>query len=359
MDARKNMCMRRLRMNVIAFAIVLCLSHLGLFGQSEWKLQSIERMLENSRSDLLIRHKFVYGYQLSVAVVFGHGNNSQFRFCLSGGVAKAVDINRPLQEMNLGYTTPPLLPSYQTEIIAYRGGIGSSLRLKERGRILFEMRNNFNLTLGASATANKEFIFYNPGRPIPKLEANSQAALFDPYDWSFTFGTTFFTGLNHKRNQQVGCATIGIYAFQASYSNDGPPFHLFEFSSGDAFDRWWTGGGHVGVYLPRDHTLITEIVLRYDKFTGWQPNAYEMASQLKLDYVPYIDKREAFQNQGGYNLTVGFMNNLMIGANCFETGRVDFQNFIHSTLGMPFHQTQLRSRQSLTYGYRFFNTYGI
>lgn len=349
---------------VLCTLLLLLGSILSARTQNDIKLRSVEETLRSNRDDALIGRKFIYGFQVGVNVVYGHGNESQFRFCFSGGVARGVDINKPLNGIGDAfnadkslYVTPPMLVSFQPELLIYRGGLGSSLMIREKGKIHCELRNSFGLTLGYSSTCNGEFRNKHWGRPMSKMEANSQAALYDPYGISVTAATTFVTDLTSDRHQQVGNFNLGLGPVQLDYSNDGPFFDKMVFSSGDAYDRWWTGGGHIGVYLPSDHALVTEIVLRYDKFTGFQQNAYEVARQLRLDYIPYIDAREAFKNQGGYNITVGFQNNLNIGFNVFEVGRFDMQNLIHTTLGMPFHQPQLKTRQSVCYGYRAFNTF--
>lgn len=339
------------------------------FAQQDIKLRSVEGMLANSREDALIHRKFIYGFQVGINVTYGERNNGQLRLCISGGMARAIDVNRPVNKVhekleNTGssYVAPPLMLVFQPELLIFRGGLGSSLMVGEREKIRAELRNSFAVLAGftnvrSDGTFSKSKSY---GRPISKLEANSQAALYDPYGISVTLGTTFISGLGKTNpvQQQVGNFNFGLGPLQLDYSNDGPFFET-KLAQGDAYDRWWTGGGHVGVYLPSDHALITEIVLRYDKFTGFQQNAYEVARQLRLDYIPYLDKREAFKNQGGYNLTIGFENNMYFGMNLFEVGRIDMQNLIHTGMGMPLHQPQLKSRYSAVYGYRVFNSNAI
>ncbi len=339
------------------------------FAQQDLKLRSVEGMLASSREDALLHRKFIFGFQVGINVTYGERNNGQLRLCISGGMARAIDVNRPVNNVheklgNTGssYVAPPLMLVFQPELLIFRGGLGSSLMVGEREKIRAELRNSFAVLAGFSnvrsdGTFSKSKAY---GRPISKIEANSQAALYDPYGVSATLGTTFISGLGKADvvHQQVGNFNFGLGPLQLDYSNDGPFFET-KLAQGDAYDRWWTGGGHVGVYLPSDHALITEIVLRYDKFTGFQQNAYEVARQLRLDYIPYIDKREAFKNQGGYNLTIGFENNMYFGMNLFEVGRIDMQNLIHTGLGMPLHQPQLKTRYSACYGYRGFNSTAI
>lgn len=319
-------------------------------AQSEIKLSSVERTLHTNRSGLLEDEKFSFGFSIGLAVEFGQANTSQLRGSFGAGASKALG----LTDFGLD-----VVPSYQIELQIYRGGLGSSLAVLQRNKVHAEVHNNFAFYTGYSRMEDYGFKYIAYGRPMLKIVGNSYQALYDPFDVSIGFGSTFVTGINHNRNQQIGTFILGIHNFQAAYYNDGPFFNYKVLPLGDAYDRYWTGGGQIGIYRPDDKSLVTEIVAKYDKYTGWQPNAYEVASLLGIDYVPYSNIAEALYNQGRWSWSAGFKNNLQISYNRYEPQYLDVQNLIHRTIGQPFHQVQLKKHWSMAYSYRAFNLYNF
>lgn len=331
--------------------LLMCflLSKSVAWAQSDWASPEVTSLLGDARSRLLKGEGFIAGVALNVSVEFGMANNSQFRLSLSGGVSRGV-LRR---ESSL--KVAPAVANVQSELLLFRGGLGATMSNKERARLNLEWRNQFTVVVGYAHNAAGRFLNPVAGRPLTVFLGNSNPALFDPFDVSLIVGSTFVNGVNVPQKQQIGGLSLGLYNVQVSYYNDGPIYNWFFMPTGDAYDRWWTGGGRVGYYNASDRTFFTSLELRYDKFTGYQPNAYELASRLGLNFIPYKNKREALKNQGRYTLLAGVRNRMQVGISLYDPRMVDFQNMIHTVGRMPFHQTNLKQRVGVQYDYRLSN----
>lgn len=296
---------------------------------------SITQALEDQRSGMLSGRQVYFGFDVGVSAVFGLNakNFSELRFNASAGVSRAFGWDADYANF---------LGSYQIQLECFKGGVGSSLLGTERAKLLFEIRNIFQLNGG--------YVSNNPvyGRPLTKLVGHSESPLRDPFDYSIALGSMFVNGLNHDRNQQLGFAQVGILPVAVCYMNDGPFFHVL--GLGDGYDRWWTGAGYAGVYFQNDHGFITEMSLQYQRYTGWQPNLYEMSNFLGIDYLSYKDKKEAFLNQGAWTYNVGIRNTLAIYFKFYEVKKLDIQNLLHISNNYTFHPNVLKRRYALGTG---------
>lgn len=289
--------------------------------------------LDHSRSELLTRHRAVAG--LTFKLTIDLAKKTELRVSVSAGIQQAVE---PFKESNHF-----LLPSYQIELMCYRGGIGSSLMTTERQKFMFEIHNNINMTIGFEQS-NSTY-----GRPLWKSGSTSANSLYDPYKTSLTLGTTFVNGLNHERNQRVGIMNFGCKRFQVAYLNDATPFHWIWLN--DTYDRWLTGALIVSLYEPRKWGNLTEISVRYDRYTGWQQNAFEASGALQLDRIAYKDKREVFLNQGRWQVSCGLNNNTNLAVGFYS--RNDLQDFIHYRISHdPWHQRTQKSSVSFGGSYK-------
>lgn len=339
----------------ITFLLVFMSTTFVAKAQEDIRLRDVNETLNNNRQNLLINRKFVFGASIAVTVEFGKANTSQYRFSLNGGVSKVVSVFS--NKNKYGFPPyPSLMPALQTELIFFRGGLGTSQALGNRGRINLEMRNQFSLTLGKSSLRDSTFQFRANGRPLAIFMGNSNSVLVDPYDVSVTIGSVFINRIRSEVKQQVGGLTLGVHPISINYSNEGPIFRSFLFPMGDGYDRWWTGGGRIAYFNLGHKSGIHKIDFQYDKFTGWQPNCYETARRLGMKVTPYIDANQALFNQSRYLIAVTINNNFTAGLGIYDARMVDFQNMIHSVGRMPIHQTQLKRRYSGYIQYRLFNT---
>lgn len=293
----------------------------------------ITEALEEQRDGMLARREVFFGFNLGVSAIVGKNNLSEFRFNVSAGVSRAFGWDSDYANF---------LGSYQLQIECFRGGVGSSLLGTERARFLFDLRNIFQVNGG--------YVANNPvkGRPLTKLVGHSESPIRDPFDYSLSLGTVFINGLNHNRNQQLGFFGIGVLEFAAGYVNDGPFFSAFGF--GDGYDRWWSGAGFAGVYFQNNSGFITEMSLQYQRYTGWQPNLYEMSNYLGIDYLSYKRKKEQFFNQGVWTYNIGLRNSIRIYANIYEVKKLDIQNLLHIGNSYTFHPNTLKKRFTMGAG---------
>ncbi|MCH2224884.1 MAG: hypothetical protein MK066_08960 [Crocinitomicaceae bacterium] len=314
---------------LVLFLLVICLNS---FGQLFTNPRAITSTLEEQREHLIANHGFLIGYNAGITFAFGQHNTSEIRFNFSIGASKGFGSTFP--------NSAPFLGTYQIQLEAFKGGVGSSLLGGERAHFIWELRNILQLNIGHVANNTVK------GRPLTKLVGSSEYAIKDPFDYSFGIGTVFVNGLNHKRNQQLGYFTGGVLEIGFGYLNDGPPFGWM--GLGDTYDRWWTGAGYLGAYFQNNNGFITDIALQYQRYTGWQPNLYEMTNMLGLDYLSYKDKTEQFLNQGSWTWTSGILNSIRIDVKIYEAKKFDIQNLIHIGRNFTFHPNALKKR--VTFG---------
>jgi len=157
----------------------------------------------------------------------------------------------------------------------------------------------------------------------------------------------------HRQNrlrQTSGSLFVGHRRLNYFYHNEGPPFNFI--GLGDGYDRLYTGGGHLGVLLGRPdpqnlRILDKEIFVSYERFTGYEHNAYESAVALSLDHVNYENLEVATQNRGFFKLGISNFNKIGGGLIINENDRLDAQNIIHIIRSEALHRTANRSSFSL------------
>jgi|GEM_PF-2160254 len=140
------------------------------------------------------------------------------------------------------------------------------------------------------------------------------------------------------RTQRVGSVYAAAGPIELFYYNDGTPFGK---NLGDGKDRYFTGGGYVGYQFANDQTWSREpnpaLRLSFDRYTSYRENAFELATAMKFDYVPYRENANFF-NRGSVRL--GFFSDRLWGeAALNDSDGLDFQNLIHRVSGMAYHRT--------------------
>lgn len=288
--------------------------------------------------------KLQYGIGLSLKVDIIKNTFGYYRLSFTGGAG--IPFGK-----ELGLARNALISYYFLELDFFRGGLGAPTLALDNQKILIELRQSFLLSVGR--TFKKEKFNYN--RPVMQFVSNSSHPLYDPYNSSFTLGTTFINGLNIKRSQRVGIASIGWNYIQVTYLNDGPPFASDWLPFGDGFDRWWTGSGQLGCYIP-DNNWCRSFEIKYDKFTGLQPYAYEAATALRLKHIPYKSKETRLFNRQRFELSMGTNKGLGISFNLYDIRIIDVQHYIHNNK-YSYHDTPLKWRMGT--GLFYNNTYII
>src|SRR5690606_41604457 len=81
----------------------------------------------------------------------------------------------------------------------------------------------------------------------------------DLFVGSFGVGTNLVLN-NQRRIQVVGVGGFNLWRrVTLWYYNDGGPFFKY---FGDRYDRWWTGGGGLEIYLGRSEEHTSELQSR-------------------------------------------------------------------------------------------------
>jgi len=306
-----------------------------LVCQNELLNSDIEKYFTDYKGKVLDSNKLAVGIKFGISIDLGWKKNGSIR----GFVSVSA-----LQNLTTG--SYKVLLGGQSELDIFRGGLGSSLLNENKSVINIEWRNSVMLLTGIDKN--------NPvyGKPGFVTVENETGALIDPLDYSFSLGTTFVNGINHKRNQQIGTVSISILQWLVQYYNDGPPFNILPF--GDGYDRYWTGGGLIGFYFNNNNGFITDFVIRYDNYTGYQRNLYEVAGILKMDNLAYKNEEQQMFNQARFIYKVGVRNSFQLTYSVFEPKRTDIQYFIHHYLShSPFHPRPLKRRHTFGANYKY------
>jgi len=300
---------------------------------------NVKDVFASYKSNIIHKKKAVWGISLGATIDFGRKRNASFRLFVSGAIAKN------LYHKNKFNT----LATMQSEVEFFRGGIGSSVLNDDRYKFHIEMRTYPQLVFGLDYGMEMD------GRPMNISIGQSMSTLYDPFDGSVSIGTIFINGINHNRNQQLGFFSLGVRQFQGYYANDGPPFGSFGF--GDSFDRLWTGAGQLGVYFLNDFGFITDFAIRYDKFTGYQPDLYELSYTLQVDNLPYKDTEKQYYNQSRYQIRLGLRNTTHLTGSIFNPKRGDVQDYIHYGFSYPYHVNPMETFFTLgvDYQYKYLN----
>jgi len=235
----------------------------------------------------------------------------------------------------------------QSKLVFYRGGLGTSFFDQKNFRVNIDLRNTLTLSTGYG---ENDFI----GKPFFVEQGMNVSPHFDLFFYSLGLGTTFINGINHSRNQQVGSLSLSGGPVNFQYYNDGTPFGIF--GTGDLFDRYWTGGGSIGYYSKKNRHFINEFIIRYDNYTGYQPNLFNVAGLLDINHMPYKTEKEQFFNQARYKFSLGLYSNNRFNISLWEPVYTDVQNFIHYNISNdPFHARPFKKRTTLGYDYINFN----
>lgn len=262
------------------------------------------------------------------------GYQSSFRLAIGGGVGVMLNNN--------------LMPHAQLALVAFQGGLGSSLSMAERNKLVLET----NLTVGFTGGGKRAVDGFR--RPLYTFGKFVPTPLYNPFNGYGTLATTQVFRLSkfgtpnalgkYRYSQKIGSVTVGGAGFDINYYNDGTPFHWM--GLGDGKDRYWTGGGFVSFHLPNYHdnavgNPVRNVIIGFDRFTGFTPDAFEVADQLGLGFVPYKDVRQAFFNKGRLfaGIELAHHPGAAVYAQFLDNDKLDVQNVIHALIKAPRHLT--------------------
>lgn len=280
---------------------------------------------------------------LRVQVAIGGKGNSYFSASLAFGASKPL-FKGPIR----------MMPAYQATFNLYSGGPGDNiLANNKKGRLDFV--NSLSITSGLEAQPADIQPASDMLLLVGSFNQQTATVIENPMNSSLTLGTSFiFNGQN--RNQQIGFGDINVNrTVHFVYYNDAIPFNWFFL--GDAYDRWWSGGGVLELFLPKlfkDHYLSRgKIFWGFDRFTGNVQNAYVLSKFMSFRYIPVKDEIENFFNQSsnkwGYT---NFDDNYTISFNLLGPTSWDVQNWLHDKLGFPRHITLGSTQRLVVFEYQ-------
>jgi len=270
-----------------------------------------------------------YGYSIKLITEF-RGRRDEwlsFRLGVSGGIGAYTGNNW-------------FYPSLNVDLMLYHGGIGSSRPgIKEKNFIDIEGVISYTITAGWN-NRMRQTSDIRPGiRNYPLYYFNNWnfPSLQNPYNYSASFGGNYVFFLTHvpaRANQFVGFLNIHVDRFQVNYTNDGPPFFL---PFGDKYDRLHTGAGFISFHGD-DDWLINLVEVGFNKFTGFNQSAYELANRLGNNYVFYKDEKQNYYNKSNWIINIAnTTENLGLTFGLYNYVFQDVQHRIHTRGFFPFH----------------------
>jgi hypothetical protein len=268
-----------------------------------------------------------YGYSLKGLIEIGHRKKSvHWRLGLSGGIGAFLG-------------NEWLYPSLNTDLMLYRGGIGSKYPGSNVGSgIEFEWIISYTFTAGFEnrMRANHRI---QPGirnYPLYYFNTFTYPSLQNPYNYSFSYGgnvVIFFTK-KKDRVKRIGYLGIHVDRLQIGYINDGPPFGP---PFGDKFDRYHTGGGFL-TFHGNNNWPVNLLEVGFNKYTGYSRNAYELANKLGTGYVYYRDIEQQYYNKSRFYLNIGnTYRQWGASFSLYNHPRFDVQHTIHLNSFYPLH----------------------
>lgn len=233
------------------------------------------------------------------------------------------------------FSQQAVIPMLDFNISLYNNNLGAS--------VLKSFRNLFHINVSLGPTISYSFIdasIEHPGyipiftstfNNISNSDYDNNIGFSVIYNWQFNFGG----GIKARSvNQRIGNLFVSTKYVFLQYYNDGGPVNKW---FGDKEDRYWTGGGSIGTKFTSQHQLHY-LKVTFDKYSGFNQNAFEATSLLYSDNVNYKDVTETSYNSGKYSIK--YLNpNLHFGAAInFWNSTFDFQDFIHRDISSsPYH----------------------
>ncbi|HMR42634.1 MAG TPA: hypothetical protein PKC40_02310 [Saprospiraceae bacterium] len=292
-------------------------------------------------------------FGISLRYFFNPRSATNFTFSLAASISQPIPLKKLSDESSGGAYA---FPAYQASLNIYANGLGDNI---------FDSYRQTNVDFVSS------FVFHfgfdkreNPAYPVPLRPFNSMTApvLENPFVGSFGVGTNLVLN-NQRRIQVVGVGGFNLWRrVTLWYYNDGGPFFKY---FGDRYDRWWTGGGGLEIYLGdgknepdnfAQYFLESTIFAYYDRFTGDVQDGFLVSNYLSFPFIPAKDMSQNFLNRG--QLSFGYLNrsdNWSASWNMMGRFKLDVQDAIHRGLGMA-HHPSLASRKDLL-GIGYFNNF--
>ncbi len=170
--------------------------------------------------------------------------------------------------------------------------------------------------------------------------------LQNPFQHSFSFGFNLIWSPNESRTEQpqrVGYTGVMIdRRFQISVYNDGSIWAKTGLA--DGLDRFYTGGGVITYHMDRKNDINT-LEASFHKFTGHEKYAFDTATLLQLDFIPFKKDSTYYYSKSRFRFTAtSLKNNGGIHLTLHNTDK-DPQDWIHFMQDSAYHPDVFYNRE--------------
>lgn len=271
--------------------------------------------------------KFNLGLALKLNLGIG-GKRSTFY-----NLSVAAGLSRNIQKERLN-----ILPGAQVTLNYYSKGPGTSVIAHSNRFGQLDVVSSFYVVGGYNWNGNGREKY------IRTFNQMSATTIRHNFDGAISYGTSFLVN-NHGRNQQLGHMGFNVDQLLVGYYNDG--FWPFDRFAGDAFDRYWTGGGYLAYGLDAFGNSMSRrnpwfegqfVEYAYDRFTGNVQAGYQLSKELLFSGIPQQNMEEAFYNRALSTLTLRNINGSNVGFGLLgQCPNCDIQDLLHRMLGYSRH----------------------
>jgi hypothetical protein len=288
----------------------------------------------------------IFKFSFSKSLLNSSGTNKTFEYKLILGLNSYVKFSEYF------YYSPDI------SIILSKGNIGNDAYCKCKNHLALDINASL---VSATITSPSKFKFENVS--LHKLlPSNSENFLFNnKYLIQLSSSLIAHVQKGYNFNQTLGQIQIRLNNLQLGYYNDATPFNKICF--GDGYDRYFTGGGYLKINIDSKEPYNFQFGYEFEKFTGYQQNAFELNNILAFEYIIMSDIIELKKNSNISRLYVtttkseNFNFNLNI-IYSFRDYKNDIQDFIHKYISSnPIFRTHSYSSQQLGLSFSNINLY--
>jgi hypothetical protein len=277
--------------------------------------------------------KLEYGVGCRLTIDFLYSNKTTSKIWINWKLAISQGVAYNINYSSVNYYRPNIHIDYSI----MQGGCGTNDLDQQRVGLKDIFKRKFSgflaLTITPIQYANNFCTditnenYYK--KPLYYFDDVTYPVLTNPFNTSFSVGTTFLYNFDAKAWQRIGNIFLSHLNYQVVYSNDGPPFGIIGILA-DAKDRWFTGQGLINYYNSKLSPSFDNFELTYHKFTGWSKNSYEISRDLGLTEVEYKTEEQNKYNKGKYELrATNSINCYGIGISFYDNYYYDMQHGIH------------------------------
>ena len=279
--------------------------------------------------------------------------NLSIRVCLTNGkMGYYVDVSHTLSKKyllkkNNNYSSQLI---FNTMLNIYTNTIGTevyneNVNYKFSERFVGNMVFSPILALGCGRDIKS-------GVRYATFNGDAICGLRNVYNSSLHFGLNFIKN-SKNRSQTVGTFGAKIDNFFFDYFNDGGP-GIRHLGLSDLYDRYWTGGGRLGIQLKARHGYFKQLFqVTYLAYTGFSEEAFELSNALLLLNNYTNDFSQYLLNNGNFKISYSPQGKSFFEVGVQGEGGLFIQNEIHKFRREVLHHGLVKNK--LYIGARYVN----